>query len=422
MNKAIKMLLSLTLVASFMSCTEKDSDLGLALQDPSTIYNGIVDTVYGSAYTVFDDSLNTKNLNSAIIGSGVDCISTTVATFYSNVSTPKGASVNFESDWNIDSVVLSFGVTGVYVLPSDSSANQDLHFIIRQLDKRLEKDSSYISTSVVGVSSTVFFDDVVTLERNDSMIVRLKLTDAFTDLIANHSYSSADEFEEAVKGFYIELENTTDRKYVTLNLAASATRLTAYYTIDNDGTPAQRTYDFAFGVDVTHFSHFDKTFTGDLAPFNTSATVSIGGPTVYLSPLGGSNIRFDLDAFVRQFHKDHPLAIIHYAELILPVDVANAPEDRPESLSALQMFDDDTVAYVADMYDPFTYMGFDGSYDAVRKCYRMRITQHLQNLISEGSDKGTLIVISNRRTSWTHTHINGDSSTDPIRVEFVYSE
>ena len=130
------MLLSLTLVASFMSCTEKDSDLGLALQDPSTIYNGIVDTAYGSAYTVFDDSLNTKNLNSAIIGSGVDCISTTVATFYSNVSTPKGASVNFESDWNIDSVVLSFGVTGVYVLPSDSSANQDLHFIIRQLDKR----------------------------------------------------------------------------------------------------------------------------------------------------------------------------------------------------------------------------------------------------------------------------------------------
>ena len=102
---------------------------------------------------------------------------------------------------------------------------------------------------------------------------------------------------------------------------------------------------------------------------------------------------------------------------------ANASTDRPSSIAALKMFDNGLVSNIPDMYDPVTYGGFDGKYDAANNCYRLRITQHFQDLIRTGKDYGTVLVISSRRTSCEHTIINGDdAAANPIRVRFVYSE
>lgn len=422
-HKFLFLTLALALVAAFVSCTEEDNNLGLNLQDPSTIYKGTVDTIYGTAYTVLDDSLVTTGLNSIIIGSGdLTDISSTVATFYTNVSTQKNERISFDEYSTIDSVVLSLAISGIYVASSDSAANQDLHFVVRQLGQRLIRDSAYYSTTEVELGNTVFFDDVVTVERGDTMVVRLKLSDDFSSFLTNHTYANGDEFEEAVKGLYIGLApSTSQRNYVTINLSASNTRLEAFYTYDN-GSPVPGTYKFAFGTDVMHYSRFEKNFTGTCSTFNTNKSDSIGGGTLYLSPLGGTNIRFNIDSYVRQFHQDHPLAIIHYAELILPVDQANTPDDRPDALAAIKIFPNGVVANIPDMYDPVTYSGFDGAYDAENKCYRMRITQHIQDLIRNGQDNGTLIVLSGRRTSCQHAVVNGSSASDPIRVVIVYSE
>lgn len=425
MSKLKFFAVAICVVAAFMSCTEKDSNLGLALQDPSTIYNGSVDTIYGTAYTVLDDSLVTTGLNSVIIGSGdVTDIASTVATFYTNVSTPKSQSVSFDQYSTIDSVVLSLAISGIYVPAADSASSQDVHFVVRQLAQRLNKDSVYYSTSDVELGTTVFYDDVVTIERGDTMVVRLKLSDDFAALLSNKSYDNGDAFEEAIKGFQISLApSTSQRNYVSINLSASNTRLSAYYTYDNNtGNPAPRTYDFAFGTDVFHFSHFDKNFTGACSTFNTNKTDSIGGRVLFLSPMGGTNIRFNIDSYVRKFHQEHPLAIIHYAELILPVNQANSSSDHPDALAAIKIYPNGVVANVPDMYDPITYSGFDGTYDADNKCYRMRITQHLQDIMRDGRDNGTLIVLSGRRTTCQHAAINGTTEADPIRVAFVYSE
>lgn len=416
--------IALFIVAVFSSCNEKESNLGLDLQDPSTIYNGILDTAYGTAYIVLDDSLLTSGYSTAIIGSGSDAnIAFTEASFCTNVSTPDESGFGFDENYVIDSVVLSLAISGIYVNPADSASSQNIHFIISQLNNRLNKDSAYYSNSEVQESNILFYDDVVTVQRGDSMVVKLKLLNTFASLINNQSYASADEFEEAVKGMHIKLASSlSSRNYVTINLSASATRLTVFYTYTGDGNTTSRSYDLSIGSNITHFSHFKKVFIGDCATFNTNRADSISTSTMYLSPMGGTNIRFNIDPFVRQFHKDHPLAIIHYAELILPVDMSLAPSDRPSALAAIKMFGNGVVANVPDMYDQYTYAGFDGTYDASRQCYRMRITQHLQDLVRDGSDKGTLVVISGRRTSWQHTVINGDMTSNPIRIEFVYSE
>lgn len=407
----------------FYGCTEKESNIGLDLQDPSTIYHGNVDTAYGIAYSVYDDSLLTTGLNAAIIGSWYEPhFGTSTATLFANVSTPDGASVSFDDHCTIDSVVLSLAITGMFFPASDTASSQDLHFKILQLSQRLNKDSAYYSDSEVGVGTTVFYDDVVSLERGDSMVVSLKLTPAFAALIENKNYSSSDEFEDAVKGFHISLDNSTGHYMAAINLAASATRLTVYYTYTSGGQGLYRTYDFAFGSNVPHFSHFSKNFIESLSTFNSNKQDSVRTlGQLYLCPLGGTNIKFNVDSFVRQFHKDHPLAIIHYAELVMPVSVETTT-GHPESIAALKRFANGLVANIPDMYDIFTYSGFDGTYDSAKKCYRMRVTQHFQNLVREGRDYGTLLVISGRRTSMEHAIVNGDNVADPIRIEFVYSE
>lgn len=415
--------LAICFLALFSACEEEDTNLGIGLQDPSTIYNGTVDTAYGSAYMVLDDSLLTSGLTSAIIGSGYESdIATTVASLYTNISTPNGASLTFDAQYVIDSVVLSLAISGIYVAPADSAGSQDLHFVVTQLAHRLSKDSAYYSGSSVALGSTVFYDDVVTVDRGDTMVVNLKLSADFASIIANSSYPSADAFEEAVRGIQIRLApSSSARNYVTINLAASATRLTAYYTGTGGDTPVSRTYDFAIGTNVTHFSRFEKNFTGACTTFNTNKVDSINAAAMYLSPMGGTNIRFNVGQFVRQFHQNHPTAIIHYAELVLPVGTG-APVDRPDALAAVKIYGNGVVANIPDMYDPFTYAGFDGTYDAARQCYRMRITQHFQDLVRDGHDLGTLVVINGRRTSWQHTVVNGDMTANPIRIEFVYSE
>ena len=160
--------------------------------------------------------------------------------------------------------------------------------------------------------------------------------------------------------------------------------------------------------------------------FNSSTTDSVDGNRyAYLCPMGGTNIKVYFDSFVSDFHRQHPFAVIHHAELILPIaDVA--PNSKPELLAAFKCYLDGYVVSIPDMYDTYTSAGYDGHYDAERRCYRMRITQHLQKMLNSGMDLGTLLVISGRRSSPEHTVINGADLTatsgNPIRIEFVYSE
>jgi hypothetical protein len=52
----------------------------------------------------------------------------------------------------------------------------------------------------------------------------------------------------------------------------------------------------------------------------------------------------------------------------------------------------------------------------------MRVTRHLQELLRSGVDYGTEIYIDARRSTAYRTVLNGTSTTNPVKVVFVYSE
>ena len=126
------------------------------------------------------------------------------------------------------------------------------------------------------------------------------------------------------------------------------------------------------------------------------------------------------DADLRAFHEAHPLAVVHHAELLMPL-AASAPAEHPEKLVVLAVGDSTDVA-IDDYIDRYTYSGFDGTYDADRDLYRIRVTQHLQGLLRAGTDPGMSVVLDARRSSGQRTVICGPQAATPVKIVLVYTE
>lgn len=420
-------LLSLCVLALFGACTEKESDLGVALQDPATLYNGIVDTAYGTAITVFDDTLLTSGLSNVLVGCYSDPVfGSSEGIFYTQITTANDDNVAFDQYTHIDSVILSFSISEIFPYASDSKGYRDLHFEVYQLAESPLKDTAYYANDELPVTNTCFFDGVVRVLENDTVVAKMPLGENFISLIDNHNYESSEAFVQAVKGIRVRIVNDGSPVIATFNLAAANTRLRVYYTYTNADQQSNRTYDFVVSNSAPHFNQYKNNFAGILSTFNTNTGDSVDGSRyLYLSPMGGTNIRVNFNAFVQQFRQQHPYAVIHYAELLMPVaDIA--PDDKPERIIAFKCFNDGSVVDIPDLYDTYTSSGFDGKYNSTNGCYRIRVTQHFQKLVKSGMDLGTLLVLNGRRSSATRTVINGFSnaatSGNPIRIQFVYSE
>lgn len=411
----------------FGACSEKETDLGIELQDPATFYDGKCDTAYGVACTVFDDSLVTSGWSSLLLGCySDDVFGQSEAILYTQVCSPNDEGVAFDQYCRIDSVVLSLAISEIYGSIPSSKGYRDLHFEVYQLAEGLMTDSTYYADDELAVSSHCLFNGVVRQEETDTMVVDLKLNNSIISLLDNKTYATADDFKDAMKGLRIRLVNDGTPQMATVNLAAAATRMTVYYAYQNEEESIYRTYEFAIGHTVTHFNQYKNHYTGLLSTFNSNHADSLNGNRyLYLSPMGGTNVKLNFNDFIQQFKAAHPYAVIHYAELLLPVsDIAM--NEKPAQIAALKYYSNGTVVNIPDMYDAYTYQGFDGTYDADKGYYRLRITQHLQQLIRNGVDYGTLLILNGRRSSAAHTVLNGYdanvTSNNPVRIQFIYSE
>ncbi|MCR4828555.1 MAG: DUF4270 domain-containing protein [Bacteroidales bacterium] len=434
MKKTLLSLLCLAVATLLLgACTEKESTLGMNLQDPATIYDGQLDTAYGVYYTVLDDSLLTSGQAQGLVGCyHDDLFGDAEAVIFAQIAPPNESGVEFDQYCFIDSVVLSLAISDVYN-PSGAKGNKGykrMHFEVYQLAEPVMTDTAYYSFDQLAVSNVCLFNKVVRVPVTDTLVVSLPLDNSIISLFSNKSYATADEFIQAAKGLRIRLVNDGEPVMATVNFAASATRLSVYYTYNNVDDPNSdsiyRSYDFVIGNNesrsAAHFNQYINHYNGPLAMFNSTTTDSLDGAQyAYLSPMGGTNIKADFNTFVQQFHQDHPYATIHYAEMLLPVADVASPA-RPDMIAAFKCYIDGEVVSIPDIYDPFTYSGFDGGYDPATGCYRLRITQHLQKMLNSGQDLGTLLVLNNRRASAAHTVINGYNSSKPASIRFVYSE
>jgi len=400
------------LLTAATACSDKESELGLNLVDPATLYNGKTATFYtNEAYSLFDDSLRTSNYSFGIIGNLDDPLYGKVSSvLYSQIGLASGmSSINFD-EVTIDSVVLTFVINELY---PDTSGVYNFRFEVMQLAEQVQTDTIYYSSDTLPVDpSKVFFNDVVAVGAHDTL-VSLKLSPDIKEVLSQTGES--EEFIAATKGLRIRIVETSDEGMMSINFAALQTCMSAYYHYGEDTNSYH--YDFLVGSGAAHFTHFSHDYTGTAF----GAAQIAGGTNLFLTPLAGYNVHLSFDNALQSFRRDHPLAVIHYAELLMPVssDVTSLP--MPDQI-VVNRCTDSTDTYIDDYIDAYTYHGYDGKYDSERGLYRARITEHFQNILREGRDPGMTLVLNSRRSSARYTKLLGSSDPNPVRIEIVYTE
>lgn len=416
-----KSLLPICLLMLFCatSCTEKETDLGSEFQDPSSLYDGISDTISGSAeivaWTTFNDSIKTSGYTTGMIGYYSDAVfgSVTAKTF-TQLSLSGTGGVDL-SAYTIDSIELALVLDEKY--PNDSCT---VNLKISQLTEGINKDSNYYAFSDIATGS-VLFNDLVTIP-DTSKCIAVVLNSTANDLFRNR-FDSPSDFIEQIKGLCIELVDNGTPAMLTINFAATATKMKVLY---HDNNNVHSSLDILIGSSTsdsktTHFSQFLHSYNGEIQhTFNNNDSIA-GTEKLYLEPLGGTYVHLNIDSFVKQFHQAHPKAIIHYAELLLPTHTAS-DNLKPDRIVANKVSSTGSIMPIPDYSSAYTASGYDGKYQESKGFYRIRITQHLQYLVTAGKDYGTLLELFGSRSSARRTIINGTDSSNPIKIHFIYSE
>ena len=407
-----------------VSCEDDETALGLALQDPSSQYVGIHDTIKSpdmTACTYYDDSLRTSGYYSAMVGYYSDAVYGRVASrSFMQLALVNNGGLDFATHhFTVDSAMLSLVIVDRYPAMTGS---QTLRLRITQTAEMVSPDSVYYASSELPLSATVFLDTTFTISANDT-VLRFSLNSAFRDLFSNHVFPSNTVLQQTLRGFCIEcVESSSDPLMLTFDMGKSASGLSLYY---QDAEGATQSGQLQVGYtspqsESNHFCQFSHTYSGQFLQLQQGAIDSIDGVSqLYLEPLGGTAVCINIDSYVRRFHAAHPRAVIHYAELLLPVNAA-ADDAKPSRIVAYRRYATGSTIFVNDYLSDNA--GYDGYYDEAKGLYRLRITHHLQGLMMAGADYGTLLMLDGRRSSACRTILNGTQSTDAVRIAFVYSE
>ena len=402
----------------FASCEDEESSLGIDLVDSTTFYHGSQYTLYADqAWTEYEDSLLSSNYSYGILGNYHDATFGKVSSIlYTQIALPTNTTdISFEEGMIIDSVVLSFAKTQVF---PDTTRSYTFHFEVMQLAEAVLSDTSYYSYQSLPVSNVKLFDAPVSVSYGDT-VISLRLDTAVNSILRRTA--TAEEFIEATKGLRIRIKEGSDEGMVGIDFSSTQTCLRAHYhyIYNNDTTVGY--YTFLMGAGTAHFTQFIHDYSGTI--FASHATVP-GTYRLYLEPFGGQRVRLNFDRDLKAFHQAHPWAVIHHAELILPV----APEDdgiMPDQILTLATDEAGTDNYIDDLLDIYTLKGYDGTYNAQKKHYRMRITQHLQGLLRQGTDRGNLLLLNSRRHAAPRAILYGNGIADTTqrpRIVFIYSE
>lgn len=398
------------------ACADDETELGNNLWGNGAQFEGKTATLHANqAYSLRDTALMTTGYNTyntlGIIGNYSDATYGKVSsTLYTQIALPTNyTDINF-SALTIDSVVLSLVKQSLY---PDTLGTYQFHFEVMQLAEPLLSDTLYYSNDTLPVDpAKMFYDNTITVSPTDT-VISMTLAGGIETVL--HQATSADEIIQSTKGLRVRLTNAGDEGMLGINFAATKTCLTVYFRYHDTDT-ADSKYVFLLGTGTSHFTHFEHDYINSITQGKDSLD---GGTVLYMEPLAGYSAYLSFDSDLRAFAAAHPTATVHHAELLLPLNVA-ADAMRPKQLLARKA--DGSNSYIADLLDSQTLTGFDGKYDSERNCYRLRVTMHVQQMLRQGCDTGTLLLLESRLSTAARTTLNGINASDPVRIEIVYTE
>ena len=391
----------LTLFA-LTACTDDESDLGSTLMDADALYNAKNYTMtVDTAYSLRDDSLLTTGNTEIMIGNYHDAIFGKVtAQYFTQITLPNATtSVAFE-DVTIDSVVMTLVYDSVF---PDTTRSYNLHFEVVQLAEAIASDKQYYAMDSIDVNTDAVLFNGTVQTKPGSGTVSMHLGGPINSML--QMTANRDAFAEATKGLRISVLPTgSDEGMVAMNLSDTRTLIRVHYHYDTTSSH----FDLSIS-NGKHFTHFVHDYSGTVLDGVRSLD---GASRLYLDPLGGFKAVVSFDRTLRAFREAHPRAVVHKADLLIPV-AAEADAKKPHRLIATN-----GTRYIND----YISAGLDGYYHSDSIRYRIRVPLHLQSMLRDGFDKGTHLLIDARGSVADRTVLNGYNQTDKIKINLIYTE
>lgn len=421
--------------ALFTSCTNESTPIGLDLID-SQVGTDYTDTITLQAYSFLEDTLNTTQSSADLLGHLSDPVfGLSSAGIYTQLALG-GSSVNFGSNPIIDSVVLTLQLSGYY-----GDTNSLVGIRVHQLTEDLSTEEQYYQNSTVDYDPSILNYSLTgySIRPRTSMVVdtglynahlRIRLSQDFGQHILNHQSDLNDNFQNFLKGLYIEATSHTGAYgYILItNMNSALTGVTLYY---HNNDEAGKRYTLACTDKCARFTHIDHNYSvsvnNDFIAEVLENQTELGEDVLYVQGGCGVKTRITFPYLEDTFKQFNNRIIIHRADLVITnVDPDERYLVQPNMLT-LQGIDksNGSIRFLPDD-DYFTSTAyFGGSYDSKSREYRFRITSYVQELVLQQNDWSNSINLVVRGAAVRpHRLIFDGTDTDSptrLRLEVAYS-
>ncbi|MCL2167976.1 MAG: DUF4270 domain-containing protein [Lentimicrobiaceae bacterium] len=418
--------------AGFQSCQKDISSIGLNLKDRDDLINAIfTDSISINAYSILEDTLNTKNLISNYLGFIKDPVfGTTTAGIYTQFI-PQGSSVSLGEFPQLDSIVLTLRYSGgffgdtlnpfsikVYRITEDISSTKPYYQnnVFAHSDENLTYKSDFILFPKP--TSNVMLDTFVVAH------ARIKLSDELGNLFLRNvsQMASNESFKSFFKGLYIcAIPLANNGSLVNFNLTSEISGIQLYYK--NDTIKRQLSFPVRSTetVRISTYQHEYKQGSAEFVNQVLQKDTTLGKDILYLQSMGGVKTKISFPN-IKEF-KDKNV-VINKAELV----ITNIGEDLnlfppPNRLNIQGIDKKGEITAIPDYNTSF----WGGNYDETNKEYRFRITRYIQSILLRDEYQPYLYLVTDRAAADANRLLlNGtnptNNSSSRLRLEIYYTE
>ena len=398
----IAFLLFLFCIVLFTGCVKPESSIGLGLQPETDLLNLVTtDTLTLEIFTVREDSLETDELSTAVLGRVFQPrIGWTTAGFATQLRL-SAPGVNFGTNPQVDSIFLSLRFTGdTYGQLSPQS------LLVQQLADSISLDSTYYSNFNPQVTHDILNDELqgrVSLNPSDDLIIgedtivsqiRLNLKPSLGQTILDQDtsvFNNNESWLDFFPGIVVSTQgNGVGAAGIDISSGLSLMRL--HYHNDTDTS----FYDFLISPLSARVNMFSQGYVADLSVLNSPINDSVfvdGNRSLYIMSGAGLKTHIKIP-FLESINNSIDTisgdtislgCAIQKAELIFTLDDSYFDSRYPPQEQLYILTENSEGSPISTPDQMSLGVNIDGYYDSQNKTYRFNISRSIQHLLNRSS-------------------------------------
>ncbi len=380
---------------------------------------GYTDTVQIKAYSIPEDSVYTRNLTYAQVGSMYDPVfGRTNATFYSQLFTST-TSLRFGTSPVFDSAYLYLPFKSSY---GDTLSNMTLH-VYALTEGIIDSLHSYSNTTLTYDQANPLGEITFQPKPHDSTfyngqkqapMLRIPINSNFGNYILSadtNSLNNNTEFVKYFKGICVvaEPQNTPGKGcIVTFSMPSDYSRIQMYY----HNTEDTLSYSFAITTDCSRFQNYDHNGYAEAVPLlkeQLLGNTSPGQQFLFAQGMAGVKIKIEFPYLNKWF--DTEKIVVNDAQLILGNASVSDVFANPSAVTLRGVGESGTTSPYSVIDETENSAYFDGTFNMSTNSYRFRLTRYIQQVLTgQVSNKGLHLIIPSASYVGTRLVLNGTES------------